>query len=210
VQRVTPNTVLDYKKEKQNMIDNPIQNFGLKAAEFELLRADLLRGDETLFEHVFVKHFDDCRSYLMHNCSAHADDAYDITVETIIAFRKRLIENKVEYGNLRFYFTKMAKDSYLKMVEKNKRLPVGELNINEADRADEVDNGFDEDHLKALDAAWIKMGEDCKSLLKSHIYDGIQLKLIAQARNEVEANIRKRKERCMDKLKSYFFELYVA
>lgn len=190
------------------MTDNPIQNFGLKAAEFEQLRADLLRGDETLFEHVFVKHFDDCRVYLIRNCSAQADDAYDITVETIIAFRKRLLENKVEYGNLRFYFTKMAKDSYLKWLEKNKRLPVTELVANEADHADETDGGFDEDQLKVLDSAWTKMGDDCKNLLKSHVYDGLQLKIIAQSLNEAEANIRKRKERCMDRLKTYFFELY--
>ncbi len=206
--RRTPFEII--KKEEQKMMDNPLQNFGLKAAEFEQLRTDLLRGDETLFERVFVKHFDDCRVYLIRNCSAQADDAYDITVETIIAFRKRLIENKVEYGNLRFYFTKMAKDSYLKTVEKNKRMPVGELNINEADRADEAENGFDEDHLKALDSAWVKLGEECKNLLKSHVYDGVQLKLIAQERNEAEANVRKRKERCMDRLKSYFFELYAS
>ncbi len=190
------------------MSDNPIQNFGLKAAEFADLKADLLRGDETLFEHVFVKHFDDCRVYLIRNCSAQADDAYDITVETIIAFRKRLLENKVEYGNLRFYFTKMAKDSYLKWLEKNKRMPVSELDVNEADHADEAEGGFDEDQLKVLDSAWTKMGEDCKNLLKSHVYDGLQLKIIAQSLNEAEANIRKRKERCMDKLKSYFFEIY--
>lgn len=191
------------------MQDNPIQNFGLKAAEFAQLQADLLRGDETLFERVFVKHFDDCRVYLIRNCSAQADDAYDVTVETIIAFRKRLIEGKVEYGNLRFYFTKMAKDSYLKMVEKNKKLPVSELVVNEADRSEEAENGFDEEQLTSLDSAWAKLGEECKKLLKSHIYDGLQLKDIAAALNEAETNIRKRKERCMNRLKSNFFELYV-
>ena len=191
------------------MIDNPIQNFGLKAAEFAQLQANLLRGDETLFERVFVKHFDDCRVYLIRNCSAQADDAYDVTVETIIVFRKRLLENKVEYGNLRFYFTKMAKDSYLKMVEKNKKMPVSELVVNESDRAEDADGGFDEDQLTSLDSAWAKMGEDCKNLLTRHIYNGVQLKEIAAALNEAEANIRKRKERCMSKLKSNFFELYI-
>ena len=102
----------------------------------------------------------------------------------------------------------MAKDSYLKWIEKNKRMPVSELIVNEADHADETDGGFDEDQLKVLDSAWAKIGEDCKNLLKSHVYDGLQLKLIAQSLNEAEANIRKRKERCMDRLKSYFFELY--
>ncbi|MBL7816530.1 MAG: sigma-70 family RNA polymerase sigma factor [Saprospiraceae bacterium] len=191
------------------MTDNPIQNFGLKAAEFAQLRANLLRGDEALFERVFVKHFDDCRSYLMRQCTAQADDAYDITLETIIAFRKRLVEGKVDYGNLRFYFTKMAKDNYLKFLDKNKREPTAELTEKEADRAAADDSGFDEDQLTALDSSWSKLGEECKKLLKSHIYDGLQLKVIAQTLNEAETNIRKRKERCMDKLKSHFFELYI-
>ena len=191
------------------MTDNPIQNFGLKAAEFAQMQANLLRGDETLFERVFVKHFDDCRVYLIRNCSAQADDAYDVTVDTIIAFRKRLMEGKVEYGNLRFYFTKMAKDGYLKMVEKNKKLPTDELVVTQADRAADANDDFDEEQLKSLDSAWLKLGDECKNLLKSHIYDGLQLKDIAKTLNEAETNIRKRKERCMNRLKSNFFELYV-
>ena len=190
------------------MSDNPIQNFGLTEADFDRLRGDLLRGDETLFERVFVEHFEDCRAFLMRNCSADAEDAYDITLETVISFRKRLLEGKVGYGNLRFYFTKMAKDSYLKSLEKAKRLPVGELNVNEADRAEDAAEGFDEEQLGALDAAWAKLGDDCKNLLRTHVYDGLQLKSIAQSSGEAEANVRKRKERCMDRLKTQFFHIY--
>ena len=146
----------------------------------------------------------------MRECSANADDAYDITVETIISFRKRLIEGKIEYGNLRFYFTKMAKDSYLKLLEKNKRMPVKEFVLNEADREEEPTQDFDEDQLQSLDKAWTKLNEDCQKLLRSHIYDGLQLKQVAALLNENEANIRKRKERCMDKLKSSFFDVYVS
>lgn len=190
------------------MTDNPIQNFGLKYKEFGDMLNALQKGDESLFEHVFVKHFNDCCSYLIRECEANAEDAYDITVETIISFRKRLIEGKVEYGNLRYYFTKMAKDNYLKHVEKNKRLPVSELVVNEADREEETSHDFDENQLQSLDKAWTQLGADCQKLLRSHIYDGIQLKQIAQMLNENEASIRKRKERCMDKLKSFFFDSY--
>ncbi len=190
------------------MTDNPIQNFGLKFSDFNEMLNSLQQGDEKLFEHVFVKHFSDCRSYLMRECAAQADDAYDITVETIISFRKRLIEGKIEYGNLRFYFTKMAKDSYLKLLEKNKRTPVSEFVLTEADREEEPTETFDDDQMHALDNAWNKLNEDCRKLLRSHVYDGLQLKQVAQLLNENEANIRKRKERCMDKLKSSFFDVY--
>ena len=190
------------------MTDNPIQNFGLKFSDFNEMLNSLQQGDEKLFEHVFVKHFSDCRSYLMRECTAQADDAYDITVETIISFRKRLIDGKIDYGNLRFYFTKMAKDSYLKLLEKNKRTPVSEFVLTEADREDESTEAFDDEQMHALDNAWNKLNEDCRKLLRSHVYDGLQLKQVAQLLNENEANIRKRKERCMDKLKSSFFDVY--
>ena len=189
-------------------MDNPIQNFGLKKADFDQLVSDLQGGNEKLFETIFVQHFESCRSYLMRECSAQSDDAYDITVETIIRFRQMLVESKIQYGNLRFYFTKMAKDAYLKIIAKNKKMPVGELVENEADRADEATEAFDEEQVSALDKSWKLLGEDCRNLLRQHIQEGIQLKEIAQAIEQSEANMRKRKERCMAKLKSIFFENY--
>ena len=191
------------------MTDNPIQNFGLRCNEFNELVVFLQKGDETLFEKIFVKHFSDCRSYLMRECNASSDDAYDMTVDTIIAFRKRLVEGKIEYGNLRFYFTKMAKDSYLKLLQKAKRMPTDEYDLSNFDPEEDAAEGFDEDQLQSLDRAWTKLGEECKKLLKSHVYDGLQLKQVAQILSENEANIRKRKERCMEKLKSAFFETHV-
>jgi RNA polymerase sigma factor (sigma-70 family) len=189
-------------------MDNPIQNFGLKKADFDQLVSDLQGGNEKLFETIFVQHFESCRSYLMRECSAQSDDAYDITVETIIRFRQMLVESKIQYGNLRFYFTKMAKDAYLKIIAKNKKMPVGELVENEADRADEATEAFDEEQVTALDTSWKLLGEDCRNLLRQHIQEGIQLKEIAQAIEQSEVNMRKRKERCMAKLKSLFFENY--
>lgn len=189
-------------------MDNPIQNFGLKKADFDQLVSDLQRGNEKLFETIFIQHFDSCRSYLMRECSAQADDAYDVTVETIIRFRQMLIDNKVQYGNLRFYFTKMAKDAYLKIIAQNKKLPTGELVENEADRAEESTEAFDEEQVAALDKSWKALGDECKNLLRQHIQEGVQLKEIAQAIEQSEVNMRKRKERCMAKLKTLFFENY--
>ena len=189
-------------------MDNPIQNFGLKKADFDQLESDLQGGNEKLFETIFVQHFESCRSYLMRECSAQSDDAYDVTVETIIKFRQMLVENKIQYGNLRFYFTKMAKDAYLKIIAKNKKMPVGELVENEADRAEESTEAFDEEQTIALEKSWAQLGDDCRNLLRQHIQEGFQLKEIAQAMAQSEVNMRKRKERCMTKLKSLFFDHY--
>ncbi len=195
-------------KNVQSKMDNPIQNFGLKKADFDQLVSDLQGGNEKLFETIFVQHFESCRSYLMRECSAQADDAYDVTVETIIKFRQMLVEGKIQYGNLRFYFTKMAKDAYLKIIAKNKKMPVGELLENEADVADESTAAFDEEQVLALDKSWKLLGDECKDLLRQHIQEGFQLKEIALNLAQSEANMRKRKERCMAKLKSLFFDNY--
>ena len=189
-------------------MDNPIQNFGLKEAAFEQLVGGLRQGDEQLFETIFVEHFGSCRSYLMRECSANSEDAYDMTVETIIVFRQMLIDGKIKYGNLRFYFTKMAKDAYLKVIAKQKRTPIGTFNPVEDDRAEEITESFDEEQITALTNAWSKLGDDCQNLLRKHVQEGFQLKLIAASLNETEANMRKRKERCMAKLKGFFFEVY--
>ena len=87
-------------------------------------------------------------------------------------------------------------------------MPVGELVENEADRADENTQSFDDEQVAALDKSWAQLSEDCKNLLRQNIQQGFQLKEIAQAMEQAEANIRKRKERCMTKLKSIFFENY--
>jgi RNA polymerase sigma factor (sigma-70 family) len=196
------------KSGHQLKMDNPIQNFGLKKADFDQLVSDLQGGNEKLFETIFVQHFDSCRSYLMRECSAQADDAYDVTVETIIKFRQMLVENKIQYGNLRFYFTKMAKDAYLKIIAKNKKMPIGELDDNASDFADEATESFDDDQVSALDKSWQLLGDDCKNLLRQNVQEGVQLKEIAQNLEQSEANMRKRKERCMAKLKAIFFDNY--
>jgi RNA polymerase sigma factor (sigma-70 family) len=87
-------------------------------------------------------------------------------------------------------------------------MPVGELVENEADRAEESTEAFDEEQTVALEKSWAQLGEDCKNLLRQHIQEGFQLKEIAQAMEQSEVNMRKRKERCMTKLKSLFFDHY--
>jgi RNA polymerase sigma factor (sigma-70 family) len=198
---------VDVQKE-----DNPKQNFGLSYAGFRSLVERLKVGDEQLFERIFVEHFRDCRQYLVYEYKVEADDAYDMTVDTIIKFRELLINDKIDYGNLRYLFTKMAKDAYFKLSAHRKRLPQTELSETSAHHiADSADDApaFDTEQLSALQNAWVKLGDECKKLLEKHVYEGLQLKQIAEILGESDANVRKRKERCMAKLKTTFFENYV-
>jgi DNA-directed RNA polymerase specialized sigma24 family protein len=147
------------------MEDNSNKNFGLSRASFDEMREKLKAGDESLFERVFVKHFNDCRRYLVTQCSASPDDAYDITVETLIRFRQALIEDKIGYDNLRFLFTQMAKQIYLKWLQQGKRLPTSPIDNQADDRIETDEMMFDDETLGLLDTAWQKLGEKCKELL---------------------------------------------
>jgi RNA polymerase sigma factor (sigma-70 family) len=190
------------------MEDNSNKNFGLSRADFDEMREKLKAGDESLFERVFVKHFNDCRRYLISQCNASPDDAYDVTVETLIRFRQALMEDKIGYDNLRFLFTQMAKQIYLKWLQHGKRLPTTTLDNQADDRAEDSDLLFDDETITLLEQAWQNLGTECKKLLKSHYYDGIQLKQISASIGQSDVAVRKRKERCMETLKKYFFELY--
>ena len=65
----------------------PNQNFGLSQTEFDALVRRLRAGDESLFEHIFRKHFDDCRRFLIFEKRVPQEDAYDLTIDTILEFQ---------------------------------------------------------------------------------------------------------------------------
>ncbi|MFM2267109.1 MAG: hypothetical protein RL757_550 [Bacteroidota bacterium] len=187
------------------------QNFDLSESAFNELAIRLRDGDETLFERVFTHHFEGCRGYLHYECNATWEDAYDTTVDTIIRFRKLILEDKIHYGNLRYLFTKMAKDAYVRGKTIDKRIPKadldGETPVQIAD-IDAFDQRLDPDIVELLDRSFVQLGGECQQVLKGYYYDGLQYKEMADQTGDSSASLRKRKERCMEKLKSLFFDIY--
>ncbi len=209
----TPNNYHEilHENEGKNEERGKKQNFGLLESEFEQLTLQLKQGNEQLFGQIFRVHFEECRRYLIKECNASPEDAYDFTVETIIQFRQLLLLDKLHYGNLRFLFTKMAKDAYLKYLDKAKRLPTEDLDDPNYGRqvADNTtfDELLDEDAYVLLGKAMAQISDECHQLLKNHFFDGLQFKLIASYIGDTDVNVRKRKERCMEKLRSIFFKM---
>jgi len=171
------------------------KNFGFTEVEFQEMQSQLKSGDETLFEQIFLKHFDSCISYLIKNHKIGREEAYDITMETLIDFRKRLIQGKIKYGNLRFLFTKMATQRHIKEIKVDKK-------------KENLSSLYDDENLEPdlllLEKAMMKMGQACKDLLKLHYYEKMPLKDIAQLKDTAPATIRKQKQRCIANLKSLF------
>ncbi|MBK9737889.1 MAG: sigma-70 family RNA polymerase sigma factor [Saprospiraceae bacterium] len=164
----------------------PAQNFGLKKDEFVAMTTSLKLGDEHLFERVFLSHFDDCIAYLVTNFKCDRETAYDITMDTLITFRSKLIHDKISYGNLRYLFTKMASQLYLKINLTESKLKNILMDVG-------VEEEYHEQRFNSLEAAWATLETEDKKLLQCYYYDDIALKDIAYQTNTNEATLRKKK-----------------
>lgn len=177
------------------------KNFGLTPVSFDQMSAQLRAGDDTLFERIFLSHFEHCIGYLRKYCGAGEADAYDSTMDTLLEFHRRLIAQKISYGNLRFLFTRMAKQIYLK----RKKQHIGSATVEGLELWEE-ETGPDPEELRLLEVAWAKLCEDCRDLLKQFYYGGVSLKEIAGADARKPAAVRKQKQRCVEKLRNLFLK----
>lgn len=181
------------------------KNFGLSRIAFQELLADLQKGDDDLYQRIFLAHFEDCMNYLKRQYNASHQDAYDASMDTLVVFCDRLKKGRVQYGNLRFLFTQMAGQHYLKTAKSDSRTT--EL-TDEWDVADLSEPEMSAEVFAAFDQAWPQLGKDCRQLLKSFFYDRAKLKDIAKENGKSEAALRKQKQRCMSKLQTIFQSLY--
>lgn len=172
------------------------ENFGLQAQAFEQLVSDLRRNETAFFERVFLVHFEECVQYLKREYGATQDDAYDTTMDTLLEFRRRLVEGKLSYGNLRYLFTRMATQHYVRSQKSFKSQEIQESDMKEENTASK------KEELALLDQAWNELGTDCQRLLKWVYYGKMKLSEIAEQEEKTAASIRKQKERCIKKLKA--------
>ncbi len=181
------------------------KNFGLSRSAFQELLKALKAGDDDLYQQVFLAHFEDCLRFLKRQYNASHEDAYDASMDGLVAFCDLLKKGRIQYGNLRFLFTQMAGQLYLKKRKDDNRLL--EL-TSEWDVADEPDEDLPPGALDTFNQAWPQLGKDCQQLLKSFFYDQRKLKEIATQLEKNEATVRKQKQRCVTKLQEIFQDLY--
>jgi len=176
------------------------KNFGLSEVSFKKIITDLKKNDTYFFEQVFLKQFEETMKYLRREYKATHDDAYDATMDTLLEFRARFIEGKLQYGNLRFLFTKMASQMLLRNIKKNG------TNINDVLSLVQKEDisPTEPEELSQLNTAWQLLGDSCKQMLTWHFYGKMKLSEIAEEIQKNPASIRKQKERCIQKLKDQF------
>jgi RNA polymerase sigma factor (sigma-70 family) len=178
------------------------KNFGLSKITFNEMVLKMRNGDESIFEVVFLVHFDYCLNYIQGKYKASYADAYDASMDALLAFCKGLKDGTIKYGNLKFLFTQMAGQYYFKGIRKNKiQEPLEDYDIPE----EEIN--FEEASLDILDKAWELLGEQCRQLLENFYYNNSSLTEIAKKREKSPSAMRKQKQRCIEKLRGYFKQM---
>ncbi len=198
-QEAIVNIVLVETNKYRRLMD---KNFGLSEDTFNQMIRKMRKGDNALFEAVFLAHFDSCLTYIQTKYNATHQNAYDASMNALLSFCKGLIDESIGYGNLRFLFTQMAGQYYLKWIRKESP----KESIEGIDLPDE-ETSFDEISLNKLDKAWDLLGRECQRLLKAFYYKNDQLKDIAGKHQKSPSAIRKQKQRCIEKLRGYFKQM---
>lgn len=176
------------------------KNFGLEKDEFDYMVSKLRLGNQEMFEMVFLKHFDKCMEYLKYNYNASHEEAYDVSMDTLIEFRKGLIASKIQYGNLRYLFTKIAIHRLLRLrkraqkVEAREELPENPVYMDYENK----------EELEILNKSLSKLGPECKNLLMQFYYLKVKLNVLAMDMNKSQTAMRKQKQRCVSKLRMHF------
>jgi RNA polymerase sigma factor (sigma-70 family) len=177
------------------------QNFGLGKEEYNHMVLKMIEGDDTIFEHIFLTHFEECRKYISAKFAIDYDESYDVTMDTLLEFRTKLIQGKLSYGNLKYLFTRMASNNFVDAISlknKMKHLLIAD-DINETDH---------EGHFDLLHKSWATLGESDKTLLTQVYYEDTSLKDIAASSQMNDATLRKKKQRAIETLRKAFFGLY--
>lgn len=179
------------------------KNFGLSQARFEELCEGLRKGeDQSLFEHIFIEHFEYCQQYLIREDQAPEHLAYDATMDALISFRNALAKGTLTYGNLNWLLTRMARQHYYKFLRKP--IPVNLANLPELAEP-EPTLEFDPELYGVFRRAWEALGEQCRALLHKIFYQGKSYQELAVNENESQAVLRKRKQRCLSKLRNAIY-----
>lgn len=177
------------------------KNFGLTSREFELLCTRLREGDNSLFEKIYLAHFKKCKIYIKRKVNITFSESYDLTMDTMIDFRKGLIKGKITYGNLEFLFTRMAYYLHLKKQKQLEILDKKEYAYFESFSSQTYDEDKDE-KFKDLQKVIKTLSKDKQEFIKLHFMKKMKLAEIAKLTGESNATIRKRKQRIIESLKT--------
>lgn len=188
--------------------ENKQKNMGLTRQAFKDYVDQLKNGNEDLIEKVYLSHFEKCVRFLMFQFNSSYEDAYESSLDALFEIRKDLINDKIFYGNLAYYFTTRAKSKLYKANLKTK-LPLASIEGKEFVDDASIEQSVHEDQLKQIIAdALDQLCDDCRSIIKQYYYEELSFKEIALKMDKKHDAIRQEARRCRNKLRKYLGEKF--
>lgn len=186
--------------------ENQAKNMGLTRKRFKEYLSKLKGGNEDLIEKVYLAHFKKCVSYLMSTKRCSPEDAHESSLNALLEIRKELMEDRIYYGNLGYYFTKRAQNKLYKIQMKRKEVvrPIDGIEIEDSKNLEE--DMFDVQLQKVVAEAVKKLNPHCQEILKLFYYEELSMKEIAARLNKNHDAIRQEAKRCRDKLRKLLGE----
>jgi len=174
------------------------ENFGISRDQFDDLVQRLKIGDDSFITNHLCFQLSESIKYLQNRFGISKEYAYDVCMDTFLDFRAKLIQNKIEYGNLRFLYSRMCVNQYLDQKKKSVKVDSA---ISQFLVSSRNDSGSKETFFANLERAIQMLSKENIEILKEIFYSGKSLDKIAEERDISYAALRKRKERLLLKLK---------
>lgn len=175
----------------------------------DILIGKLRDGDEKSIKEIYRQNFHYCTSFIMKN-KGNMEDARNIFQDTLITFFKKIQdENFVLQTNLKFYLSGIARNLWLKQLNKNKKSGL-QLVIDDKesgyileDKADELEEKIEKDEqLTKMEKALEAHSEECKRILKLFYYEKKTSYEIGAILGYKDGYVRKKKAKCISGLRT--------
>lgn len=183
------------------------ENLNLTREEFNDLVRKLMDGDESLFEISFKSLvLDGIQSLKKKYYNANSQLVEDAAIETLLLFRKKIKSGKIKYGGLKSLYNLMLYQEFIRMKKKEDKIVLFYEYEKEDDDKDALDeerqrNEVKAETIKMLTISFDKLEKECRKMLTYVYYKKYRLKKISNIYNVSEEVARKRKQRCLDKLR---------
>ncbi len=181
------------------------------------LLALLKKQDNKAFKQLYQFHTGIVKKLVLAN-SGTTDDAEEVEQMVIMVLYEKLVQGKLELQEgvkLETYLYSIAKNIWLKQLRiKGKSIP---LDLSEDSEPGINDPGLESLYIhegpkeKILVECLESLGEACQSILAKFYYEEKSMRDIAlEMKTITEDNLRKRKYKCIQRLKELFNQKYLA
>jgi len=185
------------------------KHFSLKV--FQKMVKQLKLGDNKLFDSYFDYLGKEVIFHLNSKYRASRFDAQEATVKAMYIIYNKLVEDKVKFETLNNYFSRIAYHEFLKIQNKKRNNTllveseiIPEINYSEEKEEDTI---FTEINFNLLKKSIRKMDSGCKEIFKLVFNKGMKQNDVADKLNISYSSLRKKKQRCIEKLKEMLLPL---